>query len=1413
MGSDLIIDNETQLPVDDARVLMPGGDRFEVKIPEGVCVARIIASCIPLEMQHMVVAWNHGNIINDTESFIPRAGDKLLLTVVPQGGKNKKGIIGAILTIVVAVVAWYVAPAFLGAAYGTAGYAGLTGTQLLMAQGIAAGLTMIGTMAISALIKPPGIGVAGGLSGVGVGSTQAYTLTGQSNAARPYAACFVVYGMHKIMPALAATPNIDNIGTHSQIMAIYDFGLGYVNLYDIKIGDVPVYNFSPKLYVHYNSLCRDLQYNFNQIGYDQYSIQMNQYQKITVVTKPETIYADLDINFPRGIYQASSTQGAIPFTIQLYAEYRPMGTPGDGGWQQVPIDYYFGESNKWYLQAPQPTITVSMMWDENRDEAGNVIGYFQTRGPVNYNPAATPGIVQSWIADYRAYLVNKYAYLNYWGYNIDINQFLRAENLPLFWTQVGFDEGQYYARYPDVANWHNQNPGVNTAWMHFSVYGYNEGRDPYNHPWYENHVVVMQATSTSPYWMRIMVPFPYAGTWEIRVLRFDPSHDGSDFAIGVSTNGAITAQVNEAFVALLRSYKPALPINVSKNHTMLEMQVVATDQLNGVVQNLSAVAVSVLPVTNDGINFWYAETRNPAWIVLDILTSEKNPKPLSRAQIDWPAWLHLAAVCDAPRFWNINGQVFNEPRFMCDIVVDSFTSVRDLVESILSGCHASLAINTAGLWTVLVDEEKATPRQLLTPANSWGFSGARTFSNYPHGLRVSFLNRNMNWAQDEVVVYDDGYNASNATVFESLDTYGITDYQHAWAYGRYMLAQGIQRSELFTVSMDIENLVVQRGDRVEVAFDVPKIGGYPTRVVSVIGNQVLVTFDASIVPTGYSVRLQNGTIRTGRVIAAESGEQYEYERFTLDNAAGVQPDDLIVLGDFERTVAPYLVQSIQAGTDLVAELTLCKYVPGVYGADQGMIPPWDPSFSRDFMNGTDLRSINVTASWRMFYRNRMPLVEVTLNWITTGWNLEYHNIFVIFPTGSVEAVKTNVKELSATIVYDPINAPQYFDVDLQIKVLPVSGLGFEGVPGYTTLRMTGDHTPPQVPIDFGVNVQKEQIGIFWRHSDDPDIGKYLLRFTPETIIPNWDQSQLLAQMPYPANSFSVGARTGTYMIRVVDTSGNQSEVLYRRTTVARLPDINVITQVDDADDDPPWAGYHSNTQTTGPVVELSGPFGYVSPEGYYVFRELIDLGDVFEVRISSMLIAYGVSPQDYMSTWETLAMVPRLSTVASDYWDAWLEVRTADVQSVMSDWVLLSDVDPLTEPNEGDWSAWRGVRVGDFTGRLFEFRINMKSYNPYVRTVVSSGWVILDMPDRIDSDYDIVIPAGTVDIDFEPAFRNVPAIAITIDGNADPVVAEITQKTQSGFTLGLRNVNTDALVPGKIDWMAKGYGRQRPAPI
>lgn len=994
-----------------------------------------------------------------------------------------------------------------------------------------------------------------------------------------------------------------------------------------------------------------------------------------------------------------------------------------------------------------------------------------------------------------------------WGW-IDKGQPVPTYPPPPFEWQItspdGFDEATYLRRYPDVAYAVSVGQYA-SGWAHFTATGSFEGRDPYL--MIQGKDVRLTQCYVGPYWMRIFLQFPAPGTYEISIMRTDQIWDGADTSVINAQGATVTARYNESVVMLLRSYAWGLPVVQRLRHTMLEMRVTATDQLNGVVQNLSAIAISVLPVTNDGANFWLAETRNPAWIAIDILCSEKNPRPLSYAQLDWTSWIHLAAVSDTLRSYVVNGLPYTGPRYTCDIVVDSLMTVKDLLESVLTSCRASLTLTSAGKWGVLLDEEKATPRQLITPANSWGFSGVRTFTQYPHALRVNFINRDNGWAKDEVVVYWDGYDANNATVFETLDTFGISDYAHAWAYGRYMLAQGIERSELFTLTMDVENLLVQRGDLVYVAHDVPRVGGVPARVVQVREQAVQIDRPLSAPPSGYAVRLSDGTTRTGNTA---TDENWQDQWFVLDNITGIQPDDLIVLGDYSRQTQPYLVQRIGPGADFSAELTLCKYAPGVYTADQGALPPWDPGFGHDFLNGTDLVSSNLTITQTMYYVNREPLVDVVLRWMTTGWQLDHHELTVVLPSGQRVALASPVP-VNFTWTVDALRDRQYFDIALQFEVVPLSKVGARGQAAYASIVLLRDTTPPRPVVQFGVNVQKENVDLFWQPADDPDIAYYMIRYTPQVEYPDWNASQMLVTVQWPGNKSSAGARTGSYGIRAVDTSGNVSDVVWRRTTVAVLPEINVITILNDRDLYPDrWPGQKSHMVVAGAEVMSEGDFGAVYPDGIYFCSYPVDLGDVYEVRVTSKIEAYGVTSGDYMSSWVTLAQVDAMAHSNTALWDAWLEVRVADEMKVMADWIpSISTVDPLADGADSSWSAWRPCQVGDFTAQILQFRICVQSKNPGVRVVVSSGRIEVDMPDRIDTYGDVQVSAAGLDFVYPVAFRKVEAIAVTIDGNPDPVVAVVTNKTAEGFHLVLRNTITSALTAGQVDIMAEGYGRKR----
>jgi predicted secreted protein len=1471
----LTFDAQTGQLLEPARLLLPGGRTEHIDMVAGATVRELLSG-LPDDMQSMLSVYNHGTAIKDWDGFRLRAGDRILITLTPQGGRGgAKQIVGAILMIVVSI---YAPGAGAAIAEGI-------GASAAVGTAIGVGITMVAGMVISALIAPAPISTANP-SAIGVSGPQSYSLAGQSNQPRPYNACFVIYGQHKVMPPIANNPDVDNWGSSSTLSALYDFGLGYVNLYDIRIGDVPWDQYTPQSVFHQYSYCNDLRLNASRIGYDQYALNLQSMVPVTVRTKLDTICANMDFQFPKGIFQAAPAFGQIAFWADFTAYWRRVG---DTAWNEVPLDWYYGanqgryytteqvgiqyallDGNQWttynpstspadlrkqsadwaaaqpvnpnvdalYCAAtPNPNVLAFGYPSGNIDEASYFARYPEIRnagwsrtakdhfesigsregrdpgvpatyttsnGTVPYDPSTSPSSLHAFDKQTRPFDQNSGGW--YW---IDTHARLDPAAIPhaqFMWqrTAEAWDPNVYLARYPDVA------AGGMDPWEHFTKYGAFEGRDPYVTQ--VTRAVRLQACWVGPYWMRIFFQFPTPGEYELQVMRTDKICDGTDNSIIQTSKGGITGQYNESVLALLRSYQPGLAVQPRLRHSMLEMQVTATDKLTGVVQNLSAIAVSVLQVTNDGANFWWAETRNPAWIALDILTSEKNPKPLALSQIDWPSWLHLAAACDTVRYWVANGMPYAGPRYTCDIVVDTTMTVKDLIESVLAGCRASMVLTAGGTWGVLLDEEKTVPRQLITPANSWGFSGVRTFTPYPHALRVNFINRDNGWQKDEVVVYWDGYSEANATVFETLDTFGITDYPHAWANGRYMLAQGIERSEIFTLSMDVENLLVQRGDLVYVAHDVPKVGGVPARVVEVYVDPhapwgaVHLSHPFSATPSGYAVRLSDGTVRTGPASPASQGPDW----IALDNITGIEPDDLIVMGDFTRETQPYLVQRITPGADLSAELSLCRYSAAVYGADIGALPPWDPGFGHDYLNGTDLVSSNMKVTQALYYVAREPKVDVVLGWTTTGWSLHHHEVTVITPAGMRTSLDGVHVPANLTWTVDALRERQYFNVSLQFEVIPISALGARGKPAYGSIVLLLDTTPPRPVIQFGANVQKENVDLFWQTADDPDIAYFMLRYTPEANYPDWNSSQVLANLQWPTNKTSAGARTGSYGIRVVDTSGNISDVVWRRTTVAFLPEINVITVLNDRDLDPQWPGQKSHVIHVGAEIESEGDFGAVYPDGIYYCSYPVDLGDVYEVRVSSKLEAYGVTAAEYMASWPTLASVDSLAHANTALWDAWLEVRTADAMKMMVDWVpSISTVNPIATGDDNAWSAWRSCQVGDFTAQILQFRIVLQSKNPGVRVVVSSGRIEVDMPDRIDTYGDVSVPAAGIDFVYPVAFRKVEAIAITIDGNANPVVAVVSNKTAEGFHLVLKNTQTSAATAGQVDIMAEGYGRKR----
>lgn len=381
--------------------------------------------------------------------------------------------------------------------------------------------------------------------------------------------------------------------------------------------------------------------------------------------------------------------------------------------------------------------------------------------------------------------------------------------------------------------------------------------------------------------------------------------------------------------ASLRSITQVQPVAMPGVH-LIALRIQATDQLEGIVDRFNLVAQAHVPIY-DGISWSTAASNSPAWAYAAVLTGPANKRPLPLARLDAAALKTWADDCTSAGF------TFNA-------VIDGRTTVLEMLNNITAVGRAARAMND-GLHSMVQDVAQAVPVQLFSPRNSWGFSGTKVFAEQAHALKVKFVRAANGYQQDEITVYDDGYDAGNATRFETIELYGVDNADQAWKLARYHIAVARLRPESYELSVDVEHIVCTRGDLVRVAHDVPKWGSSWGRIKSIAGlditldEQVLVEAGESYV---VRIRTADGTILTEGVSAAAG----ETNTLTLDGAlAGIADGDLVLFGLLGSESVELIVKAIEPGPDLTARLRLVDAAPGVLLADQGTIPVYSSNMT------------------------------------------------------------------------------------------------------------------------------------------------------------------------------------------------------------------------------------------------------------------------------------------------------------------------------------------------------------------------------------------------------------------------------------------------------------------------------------
>ena len=623
-------------------------------------------------------------------------------------------------------------------------------------------------------------------------------------------------------------------------------------------------------------------------------------------------------------------------------------------------------------------------------------------------------------------------------------------------------------------------------------------------------------TSTLRRTGRFSVP---AGQYDVRIYRETSEYD-------------ITKHVQEVRWTVMRNVKPSYPVQ-QKNVALIALRIKATGQLNGVPQQISCVAESYLPVYN-GTSWSYEITRNPAWAFADVLRRRAGESYLPDSRIDLTTIQGWATACDA------TAPNASEPYWRFDGVIEGGT-VFQVLRQIASSARANYTIRD-GKHSVVRDVSQTVPAQHITPRNSFGYSGTKVFLDYPHAMRVVFVNADKNYEEDERIVYDDGYNAANATKFETLELFGCTSSTQAYREGRYYIAAARLRPETHTVSMDIENLRCTIGDLVRFSHDVVSIGIVAARIVSVSGTTIVLDQELPFVSGsnfGLRVRLSDGDYVI--VSLQNPGDTATNTVTAISSTAGIAAGDLAMFGQTSSVTVPMIVRKIEPGSNFTAKLHLVDAQAGVYTADTGTIPPFNSNITTEQPIENRRPETPTVFSVRSDDTVALLLADGTLQVriavsvappASSVLRIDYYDV-QWRESGAVNWIEERYAR-GTPIFLSPVQV----DVAYQIRVRGVSEYGVPGEwSSITTHTVVGKNSPPGDVENLTAGVGNSVVEIKWAASADSDYDYTELRLgsswsTAPTML--WKGKGTTYLWSRPTN--------GTYTIWAAhrDTSGNYS---------------------------------------------------------------------------------------------------------------------------------------------------------------------------------------------------------------------------------------------------------------------------------
>lgn len=880
-----------------------------------------------------------------------------------------------------------------------------------------------------------------------------------------------------------------------------------------------------------------------------------------------------------------------------------------------------------------------------------------------------------------------------------------------------------------------------------------------------------------------------------------PSNGTYDIEVDRTTADSSSDQIfDQVYLTSIKSVTHTAPV-VLEGLNGLAIRIKGTAQLNGPLDQLNfIVKQKVLDYDNTASPpVWTRRvTSNPASLYRYALQCPANAKALADERIiitDLEEW---HTYCEE------RGYTYNR-------IIDYDASLDDILRDIAAAGAASPDI-VDGKRTVVVDREKDVITQIITPRNSWQFTGELIYPVLPHAWRVRFRNSDKGYQQDERIVYRDGYNEFGtggnqaATEFEVLEYQSCDNADLAYKHGRRHFADAELRPENFTLMMWASHIEFRRGDRTVLEHDVPLVGVGDGRIKTVEtsgGSPNLVTGftidDTVTIPsdTTYFVRivLDDGT-QLYKEIETTIGNMSEFQFVTPFPVADTPaPGNLCGFWEAGGEL-DVVVTRIESSDDLTARVTFQEYAqPGIANSETGDIPAWEskvtvplafvrPAPPALLNEQSDEAAMQINSDGSLTTRAIFTLDnpndgnDIYVAVAIRETNMDQFRNATLLEAGPERVVITGLQDGTRYDIHIRYGRAGGVQLSAPLEINNYLFIGAGGVPDDIAV-MTGTVT--------GLT------GLLkWDKAQDIDFSHYELRYSPLTDGATWETSTLLEEFCYE-NRLTVAYAPGTYFVKTIDLSGNESANAAEFITTDPGFTQNLAKLIDETDQSPLFPGTKDNVQLDVDGLVLIDE----SAVGYYYLSEIIDQLGVFTSFVRSSIQANGAQV-DEMDTNNVFTMtdvfgVEDVFGLTANSWAVTLEYQ-----------------DTLLDPN-GSPAGWDGVWKTFLTGNSEywgkKFRLKFESFETNITPKVTFLQIRAEMPDRIERGKDLSVTGSGVTITYDPAFKDDPALTILIKNQESDDKIEFSAKDAGGFTFKVYNVTAAGYVTRTYDYIASSFGR------